>query len=55
MFAIIQDAIKSKSKKYTFPISTIDDIGVRVVVDKLHLEITSKQMEIFINLCIFLL
>ena len=42
MFAIIQDAIKSKSKKYTFPISTIDDIGVRVVVDKLHLEITSS-------------
>jgi len=44
MFAIIQDAIKSKSKKYYFPISTIDDIGVRVVIDKTHLIIESNSI-----------
>ena len=44
MFAIIQDAIKSKSKKYSFPISTIDGIGVRVEISKRHLEITSNSI-----------
>jgi len=44
MFAIIQDAIKSKSKRYYFPISMIDDIGVRVVVNKRHLEIESNSI-----------
>lgn len=44
MFAIIQDAIKSKSKKYIFPISTIDDIGVRVEISKKHLEIESNSI-----------
>ena len=44
MFAIIQDAIKSKSKKYIFPISSIDDIGVRVEISKRHLEIESNSI-----------
>ena len=44
MFTIIQDAIQSKSKKYIFPISSIDDIGVRVIIDKTHLEITSNSI-----------
>ena len=47
MFAIIQDAIKSKSKKYNFPISSIDDIGVRVEITKTHLVILSNS----INCC----
>jgi len=44
MFAIIQDAIKSKSKSYVFPISKIDDIGVRVVIDKRNLHIESNSI-----------
>ena len=44
MLAIIQDAIKSNSKKYLFPISTIDDIGVRVNVNKKYLEIESNSI-----------
>ena len=44
MFAIIQDAIKSPSKKYYFPISTIDGIGVRVEINKRHLEIESNSI-----------
>jgi len=44
MFAIIQDAINSKSNKYIFPISTIDDIGVRVVINKEKLKIESNSI-----------
>lgn len=44
MFAIIKDAIKSPSKKYCFPISTINSIGVRVEINKTHLEITSNSI-----------
>lgn len=44
MFAIINDAIKSNSKKYIFPISTIDGIGVRVNVNKKYLEIESNSI-----------
>ena len=44
MFAIIKDAIQSPSKKYYFPISTINGVGVRVEINKKYLEIESDSI-----------